>query len=266
MTQTKPRRGFTLIELLVVVSIIALLVSILLPALNKAREQARRTICGSNFHHVGVINQLYAADFDRLLPRFVTYESGYYAGYNQSIGAVIPYLMPKVLYDYCAQSYSTEAQFWVCPSFLVTNKSGHWVDSQGNPYEIHRNKLPLWSKDGWQCYQLCIAGLVGMTNMTTAYPKTVEESALRVTDKPTKLLAADLNIRWNGEWRNPYSVVAHSRNKSHERIPDGGNRLFLDGHVEWVRSNIMARKDESVETGRGRYDHWLRGPGREYFW
>jgi prepilin-type N-terminal cleavage/methylation domain-containing protein/prepilin-type processing-associated H-X9-DG protein len=45
-------RGFTLIELLVVVAIIALLISILLPSLKQAREQARRTVCGSNMHQL----------------------------------------------------------------------------------------------------------------------------------------------------------------------------------------------------------------------
>ena len=54
--------GFTLIELLVVISIIALLVSILLPALSKAREQARRVVCSSNGRQLHLANVNYAMD------------------------------------------------------------------------------------------------------------------------------------------------------------------------------------------------------------
>ena len=58
------KKAFTLIELLVVVSIIALLVSILLPALSKAREQARRAVCASNLHQWGLVLALYSGDND----------------------------------------------------------------------------------------------------------------------------------------------------------------------------------------------------------
>lgn len=59
MTQ---RKAFTLIELLVVVSIIALLVSILLPALGKAREQAQSGVCKQNLHTLGVSEMLYTTE------------------------------------------------------------------------------------------------------------------------------------------------------------------------------------------------------------
>jgi len=55
-------RAFTLVELLVVISIIALLVAILLPALSKARFQAKVTICLSNLHQVSLGMNIYAAD------------------------------------------------------------------------------------------------------------------------------------------------------------------------------------------------------------
>ncbi len=58
----KITKGFTLIELLVVISIIALLVSILMPALSKARQQAQRVVCMSNMQQWGLIVRMYADD------------------------------------------------------------------------------------------------------------------------------------------------------------------------------------------------------------
>jgi len=64
----KKKKAFTLIELLVVVAIIALLISILLPSLSRARELSKRLVCGSNVKGMGTAFKIYANDFQEHWP------------------------------------------------------------------------------------------------------------------------------------------------------------------------------------------------------
>ena len=66
------RKGFTLIELLVVIAIIALLISILLPSLSRARELSKRLVCASNIKGIGTSAKIYANDYNEkwMVPPF----------------------------------------------------------------------------------------------------------------------------------------------------------------------------------------------------
>ena len=124
---TEKKKQFTLIELLVVIAIIAILASMLLPALNQARARAKSITCVSNLKQTGFSQLAYADDFDGLLVVH-TWHGGIDKGWS------------RILWD--LKYIDGKSMF--CPS--TKNKEGDISIWQSHTYSMHHGK---WGGDAW---------------------------------------------------------------------------------------------------------------------
>ncbi len=122
-SRLRSSRGFTLIELLVVIAIIAVLIGLLLPAVQQAREAARRTQCKNNLKQMGLA--LY------------NYESTYKCFPMEKISLKSPYPVYNVSWTSMVLPYIDQA-----PAYNQLNFNTSWADPVNN--SVTQIKLPIW--------------------------------------------------------------------------------------------------------------------------
>jgi prepilin-type N-terminal cleavage/methylation domain-containing protein/prepilin-type processing-associated H-X9-DG protein len=103
-TAMNHRKGFTLVELLVVIGIIAVLIAILMPALQRARMQAQRAACASNLHQIALLSIVYATDNKGHFPFIQSYDPDVMANPNSTDGRQ------------CLIGYVRDASIFYCPA------------------------------------------------------------------------------------------------------------------------------------------------------
>jgi prepilin-type N-terminal cleavage/methylation domain-containing protein/prepilin-type processing-associated H-X9-DG protein len=209
-------QGFTLIELLVVVSIIAILGSLLLPAVTMARAAAKKLQCMSNQRQLGLATSVYAADYHGYIPLLCengTKQSAYF--FTSNVGTI---LTPGLIYS---GGYCDNPQAFYCPTrsddFAYNTADNPWPPTAGSHTRAGFMFNAQTAAGGWMTPQY--------TGRGTLYDDLINQ-----------VVATDIIYR---------------PNRFYDRMhDDGANALFGDGHVSWVPLSRFKTELEAIPNAK----------------
>jgi prepilin-type N-terminal cleavage/methylation domain-containing protein len=222
--------GFTLVEVLVVVAVIAVLASLLLPSLSRAKQKAYSALCKSKLHQMGIAVRMYVEEHDGNFPFYFTDSDGM-TGYWW-----------ERFYPYISIRWTNRA--FHCPSYTGGLSDGHsWAGSHdpvvAGSYAYNARGTLI---DGSSTLGLGWNDIVPIGSQLRARP--VSESRVLVPSQ--MFVIADSRLDIIPGFTNAYGFpelipyVAKPSARDLARHGNGDNSLSCDGHVELVSWKVFS--------------------------
>ena len=203
--------GFTLIELLVVISIIAILASMLLPALSRARDMATRSNCAGQLKQIGSATFLYTSDFNETFPWLYDGEYCWFELVDGNKALYQTHVVPS-------SGYLNNTATWVCPS-----EDKKWTGFHTNTlsYGINFRYLGFGGSSPPRTTKITKIFNPSGTIMEADSRSTFSFSSARYGVEPSSIWTWNVSTRHSG----------------------GSNMVFVDGHNDWAKYHEIDLSD-----------------------
>jgi prepilin-type N-terminal cleavage/methylation domain-containing protein len=222
--------GFTLIELLVVIAIIAILASMLLPALSRAKNKAIITSCCNNLKEFGYASLMYAGDNRDNLP-ILTVD-----GTLNGVPGYWPWDMPGNASLLLTQN-GAQRHILYDPGFSKQDNDNLWNFTSNYKVIGYAMTFPKAGRVHDTNINFTLTPpsftVIGVTIVPTPADRVMlADAVLSNTDKRDSASIVFQGKALGGGWTDP---KGHTTSHMAGKVPAGGNQVFLDGHNEWKR-------------------------------